>query len=320
MTTEELLSALETLPHTARVSRMIELGRRAQAEAETAALLAEMARGNWYERYLSLYACFGSANSAQVLSALNDPARHISGLALRLLPLVCNEEQLQQALRAASPGLKRPVFWKLFHHGYQSVIDDFVEELTPNDAHFYVFLCFASDAVILRNAQLFLQQAQRSEWSHLVRLHPEAAIELLLQWADKVGKEEKQLVTYFNDFLPRLVLVRPEQCLQLLRTLLSKFRFSELRVQSLATRYPEEIADLILAQEEHVSLDGGLLLPHLSQEKIQALCSKQRYFRNAVSRWFPLLSLEQRLFLYTNHKQFLHSDYDDSIEPPTLEA
>jgi len=49
-----------------------------------------------------------------------------------------------------------------------------------------------------------------------VRLHPEAAIELLLQWANKVGKEEKQLVTYFNDFLPRLVLVRQEKCLQLL--------------------------------------------------------------------------------------------------------
>src|SRR3954469_9222680 len=121
MTVEELLSRLETLPHSARIATMLELGRHAPTETETADLLTLMARGNWYERFLSLYSCFGSSNTTQVLTALADPARNISGLALRLLPLVCSELQLQQALEAALPALRLPLFWKLANHSYQAV-------------------------------------------------------------------------------------------------------------------------------------------------------------------------------------------------------
>src|SRR5690349_9370026 len=97
MTIMQLLQDLELLPHGARVRTMIELGRRSQSDAETVALLNELVQGDWYQRFLALYACFGSRDATPVLTALTDSSHILRGLALRLLPLVGSQAQLQQA-------------------------------------------------------------------------------------------------------------------------------------------------------------------------------------------------------------------------------
>src|SRR5258708_22908224 len=79
VTIDQLLQDVETLPHAARVQVMIELGRRSQTDSELAVLLNELAQGEWYQRFLALNACFGSANASQVLAALDDPSRILRG-------------------------------------------------------------------------------------------------------------------------------------------------------------------------------------------------------------------------------------------------
>mgnify|MGYP002403955370 CR=1 FL=1 len=150
VTVDQLLQDVETLPHAARLQAMIALGRRSQTDAEIAALLNELAQGEWYQRFLALNACFGSANAAQVLAALDDPSRILRGLALRLLPLVCSPAQLQQALTTVPSALYLPLFWKLSKHGHSALIDAFVEQLSPDDPQFCKLLCFASETVVLR--------------------------------------------------------------------------------------------------------------------------------------------------------------------------
>ncbi len=59
MTRDELLDQLEALSHVERVRAMIALGRRGDAEARE--LIAALERGDFYERFLALYSCFGRA-------------------------------------------------------------------------------------------------------------------------------------------------------------------------------------------------------------------------------------------------------------------
>src|SRR5690348_3847645 len=85
MTENELLDQLETLSHIERVRAMIALGRRGDAESRQ--LNAALERGDFYQRFLALYSCFGSGDQAHVLRALADPSRLIRGLAIRLAVL-----------------------------------------------------------------------------------------------------------------------------------------------------------------------------------------------------------------------------------------
>src|SRR5690348_9478480 len=142
MTIDQLLQDLEVLTHAVRVQKMIELGRRSTNDPEIAALLNEMAQGEWYQQFLALYSCFGSANATQVLATLTHSSRILRGLALRLLPLICNQTQIQQALETAPPALRLPLLWNLSKHGHYACIDRFVEQLFPDDPRFCQFVCF----------------------------------------------------------------------------------------------------------------------------------------------------------------------------------
>src|SRR5262245_7270147 len=127
MTREALLAQLETMTHTERVSTMIELGR--LNEAESRAILGQLEHGDFYERFMAPYACFGSRDSAYVLRAVADPSRILRGLALRLLPLVCDEAQIHNALESAPAQLLLPLLWKLRQPQHQHAIDRFLETL-----------------------------------------------------------------------------------------------------------------------------------------------------------------------------------------------
>jgi hypothetical protein len=317
MTLDQLLQDVETLPHVARVQTMIELGRRSQTDAETAALLSEMAQGEWYQRFLALYSCFGSANASQVLAALTDPSRILRGLALRLLPLVCTPTRLQQALETVPPALRLPFLWKLASHKHFSLIDAFIEQLSPDEPQFCQMVCFASEATVLRFALLFQRKAQLADWSRLARFHPAATFEILAQWVNNRDQEKKPSEQYINKLLPLLVPARPERCLQLLTTLLRFIPLDELELQPLANRFPREITKLILAQKADIELSWNRLAPQLSDQQILDLCQKQRSMLNSKKEWFPLLSPEKRLFIYSNGRHFL-LDYPSKMLPYTI--
>src|SRR5260370_4733192 len=113
MTAAQLLSELETLPHTARIRRMVELGHSAAHDPEFAAILTTLEQGDFYERFLALHSCFGSHDGAHVLRALTDPSRIIRGTAISLTVLACDEEQLRHALRLVPRDGRLPLLWKL---------------------------------------------------------------------------------------------------------------------------------------------------------------------------------------------------------------
>lgn len=309
MTIDELLSTLETQTHAVRVQRMIELGKRARSEPETADLLSEMARGEWYQRFLALYACFGSLQTSQVLAALTDPSQIMRGLALRLLPLVCNEAELQQVLITAPRPLRQPLLWKLTQYGHQALIDGFVEQLGPADPQFCQLVRFASENTILSLSTAFRERAQLTDWVRLARLQPGAAVEMLLAWAEQDSAELKPSAQHINTLLPLLMRARPERSLHLLKAVLPFIPLDTLKIDPLAKRYPVEIAELVLAHKTPLSLDWQTLVPPLPVQQILSLCAQQKYALNYVTSWFPLLSQEKRLFIYNYGKHILTYDY-----------
>ena len=70
---------------------MVELGRTARSDAATAAILAALAGGGRYERYLAAQATFGSGDAAAVLRALADPTHMVRALAIQVVPLACDD-------------------------------------------------------------------------------------------------------------------------------------------------------------------------------------------------------------------------------------
>src|SRR5258706_12842659 len=127
MTSHQLLQDLESLSYRARLRRMIEFGRQAAHNAEIAALLKDLEQGDFYGRLLAIQSCFGSYDGSHVLRALTDPSHIIRGFAINLAPLVCNEDQLREALGLVPRDGRRDLLRKLYNRRAHAPIDDFLE-------------------------------------------------------------------------------------------------------------------------------------------------------------------------------------------------
>ncbi len=308
MTREELLAQFETITHAGRVRVMIDLGRRSDAESQ--ALVGELEHGDFYERFMALYSCFGSRDSAHALRALADPSRIIRGLALRLLPLLCDDTQLQQALHAAPTQVYQPLLWKLHQRKQQATIDAFLERLAAQDStQLCQLLPFGSPALVNRLTERFQQQATQGDWTRLARFHPAIALDLLQQWAEARTAQDSKLVQYVNLLLPLLVQSAPERAFALVQTLRRTTPLSQLRLQSLAQELPSEVADLVLEMKEGgwLSISFNQLVNKLTVTQILALEKKNTSLIGWYYVWFQHLSPEQRLAVYkAGERRFRH--------------
>src|SRR5262249_19975116 len=151
MTRDELLDQVETLSHVERVRAMIALGRRGDAEARQ--LSATLERGDFYERFLALYSCFGSRHQAHVQRGLADPSRLIRGLAVRLAVRVLDDQQAIHAFAHLSPGMRKPLLSKLRGVRRQTVVDACLEQLaTAGDPQLVALLHLGSSPLVERHA------------------------------------------------------------------------------------------------------------------------------------------------------------------------
>ena len=273
MTVEELLQQLEPLTHAARVQTMIELGRRSDEESK--ALIIALEQGDFFERFMALYSCFGSRDSAQVRRALADASQIIRGLAIRLLPLVCDESELQSVLESASAQVRRPILWKLHQHHHQRLVDGVLEPLIEQqDAQWLQLLPLGSPALLARHAARFRQQATQAQWKRLAHLHPGAALDLLQQWASEATTFDQRLLNTVNALLPALLRANAEGALALvtaLRRTIALENISEKNLRLLVKAYPKEMAELIWANHKKFNGTFSAIAPWLSVEQLLTL-------------------------------------------------
>ena len=78
--------------------RLVALGSESQHNTEVRDALAQLARGTSYQRLLAVQACHGSRDGAYVLRRVSDPSRAVRSLALGALAIICDDDQVLQAL------------------------------------------------------------------------------------------------------------------------------------------------------------------------------------------------------------------------------
>jgi hypothetical protein len=298
MTVEELLEELEGLPHAGRVRAMIALGRR--HDIESRALLAQLSAGRFYERYLALYACFGTRESAPVLAAIADRSRILRGLAAQLVPLVCTREEIAQALDAAPAGARLTLLWRLRKRGpaqTQAVVDAFLERLAAAaDSQLPRLLPFGSASVVARLATDYAAHATPAQWARLAQFHPAIALDLLRQWAERAPEQDESLVQTANQLLSSLARADADRTLALVRTLRRVTPpYTTLHLGQLARQLANEVADLVLSEPSgrvRFSLSG--VAHRLAREQRLALLERQPGTLTPYETWLARLPAQER--------------------------
>lgn len=295
MTTQELLAELEPLTHTERVQRMIALGR--QQNDESRAVLAEMERGGFSERFLALYACFGSRDSAHAARALSDPSRTIRGLAIRLVPQLCDAAQLAQVLATVPAQARRRLLWKLTHQ-HQASVDAYLGQLAQraDERQFCSYLPLGSRELVQRYSGRFRQQARPTDWQSLARFHPAETVTLLQQWANEPGSDGIGLTRLVQDLVPVLAPKQPDALLALVKTLLPRKLLNNVNLNPLAEQRPGEMAELALQVDTNLTVNFNALVGKLTGAQIIALYERGKL--NRYPSWFPQVAPAERLTVF----------------------
>jgi len=300
MTASHLLQELETLPHHARILRMVELGRAAAHDPTIAATVVTLEQGDFYARFLALHACFSSYDGAHVLRSLVDPSRTIRGTAISLSVLTCDETQLRQALRLVPRDGRLPLLWKLRHHGHAALIDEFLEHLAETgDPQLRKLLPCGSPTLVQRLIGRFAHTLNLADWRRLARRHSALACELLQTRADSAISLDIQLVAFANGVLPILANKQPDQTLMLVATLARTVPLARLDLDALLMQRPTQLVDLALQGEELGELAFHRVVQRLDTARLVALIETYYAAFAYHQEWLPALKPETRLALYT---------------------
>lgn len=299
MTTEQILAEVDGLTDADRVRRMIALGRQASASPEMAEALNTLAAGGFYERRLALLACSGSRDGDLPLRALSDPSRLQRGLALSLIPILCADDQVLTALEAAPQAARTVLLGRLVRRGRRGPVDAFLQGLADaNNPNLGRLLPFGSTDVVQRHLGTVLPLYGTSDWQRLSRRHPDIVLNTLQAQAGALTEPDTRLRTQANSVLPTLAEVRPQQTLALVRSLLKNASVSQLSLQELANRLPNEAADLMLASDDKTFLQFGTLAPKLTLERLLALVQRRPESLGSTAVWMRRLPPNTRREVY----------------------
>ena len=135
MTPSQMLQELAPMKHNTRIGRVIELGHQVGAGTNAAMIIAAWEQGDFYERWLALYTCYGSRDGEHVLRALSDSSGVISGLACKLSVLLCDDVQLQKALALVPARQQTTILRELYKRQRFASIDTFLQTLAAQGAN-----------------------------------------------------------------------------------------------------------------------------------------------------------------------------------------
>src|SRR5450432_2421025 len=164
MTPSQILQELETLKHNTRIERVIELGHQARSGTNAATIIAVWEQGDYYERWLALYSCYGSRDGEHALRALTDPSGTIRGLACKLSVLLCDDVQLQKALAQVPTHQQTTILRALYKRHRFAPIDTFLHTLVAWGANTLLpaLLGFGSAPVVSQYIEQAIQYASSS--------------------------------------------------------------------------------------------------------------------------------------------------------------
>jgi hypothetical protein len=298
MTPKQLLQECEKLTNNGRMRRMVELGRQAASDSSIEATFIALAQGDMYQRILATQACYGSRNSAQVLRALSDPSRRVRSLALRQVGIICRDDEVLTALNMLPLDMRTALSRRLHKRHRYAPLDRYLETLDSyKQEELKKLLPFGSRTTVARYLGSLGEQLDVVTLSRLVRRYPDLVVEQLRIQASARDTIDPRFIGQINELLPLLADSAPDLALDLVRTLLAVVPLARLSVQSLVSKHPNEIADLLFQANEESALRFDGVAHRLDTERLLTLFTR---FPGTIStRCFEKLRSEQRFAIYS---------------------
>ncbi|MCP3141626.1 hypothetical protein [Pyxidicoccus xibeiensis] len=253
----ELRAELSSTHHTARIRRMVELGRRAPTEPGAHAALEGLSQGDAYERRLALAAQYTRRDGAAVLRATSDASARIRSLAFKLVAIACDDAQALEALKMAY-AMKREgaILRGLMRQERQGVIDVYLDWLASrsNVPDFADAVPLGTPGGIRRHLARALEKPGYRFWNRLARYAPDILAEVLAARLRAVpGEPDPVTRMYLNAYLARIADQAPESALVLFELLLSRRIQPEAYAWSCLVAQRPEAALELLRRHEHAT-------------------------------------------------------------------
>ena len=302
MKTEKMLQELETLTHSQRMKRMVEIGQSARENATLRALLQQLEAGDCYQRRLALQACYGSREGAPVTRLINDTSRLVRGLALHLAPLVLGDEELLHLLQNSRERVRRVLLIKVAKQRRVAVIDNYLRQLAETEISALApLLTYASATAAEQLWPLVQESAAAHDWYRFAHYHPPLALRFLTKEIEALQDLPASAVYRCNSVLQVLAEVAPRSALQLLQILSARTPLKNIAWTPLALRLPRETADWLLQQDEKLQGGAGAFSNRarfLDEAQIEALLDKYPEVLGDAARWLSDLKPALRATVY----------------------
>lgn len=256
---DALLADLEPLTHSARIRRMIELGRAsARGDEEPRAVLAELRSSpEAYCRLLALYAANGALDGAAALASVSDPSRLIRRTAARFASILCTDAQLAEALaRIIERRTVRRLLGALARRKRVAPIDAFLGGGLAKgiDPHLVDLLPLASDSLVESHFAAMEEHGSPLSWERLAVRHPALVSSALMRALTNPKKHLDTRQRYrFMPLLEKLAKGAPDATLKLIAAL---FDIGEEpsavagAIRKLLRTRPRETFDLLRARHD----------------------------------------------------------------------
>ncbi|MCI0704259.1 MAG: hypothetical protein L0241_24640, partial [Planctomycetia bacterium] len=266
-----LPAEFESLPHSARVRRAVELGRQARTDSETSRLLREWRTGGFTQRLLAAFACHGSRDSAALAELAADPSRTVARVALSVLCDVGDDDTLLAVLRTLpSRRAAKVLFW--LRRARSKVTDRFVtERADEGDMTAWPLVPLGSAAVLDRYFALAAECGGSIFWRRLAVLHPARAVTEIVARLAAATNPDGLLFANARTVIAILSERAPESALAVVVALRQHQPLAAIPLQALAVQRPAAVADLVLGSNEPAAVRFERVAQRLDVTRIVAL-------------------------------------------------
>jgi hypothetical protein len=298
MASDGLPAEWEALPHSGRVRKAVEVGRRSRTDGDAARLLRDWRTGGFTQRLLATFACHGSRDSAALLALTADPSRTIARMALSVLCDVGDDDSLLAALRALPPKrAAKALFWLC--RPRPGVVDRFVSALaSEDDATAWPLVPLGSAAVLDR---YFAPAAERGGdvfWRRLAAIHPARAAAEVVARLGAITTPDGLLFAYARTVIAVLSGRQPDAALAVVAALRRHVPLATIPLQSLVARRPAAVADLALGSGEPVAAQFEHVAHTLDLSRLVALFRRDAGYLGDPGWWLARLPAPDREAVY----------------------
>ena len=307
---------LENLTYCTRLKEIIKLGKKEKKDSNIVSLIDNLQAGNYYERLLALYSCYGSYNGERVLTAIKSNFRSIRNKALDLISIVGSDAQVLNALEIVNFKQRFILFRYLRKRKRLAVIDSYLTKLIEQkDARMARLLIYGTAEIVNCHLERILDRAGQQEWTTLAKLHPDITINALEKYGVTATEKDWQFVYYFNTVISRLAELCPERTLNLIQNLVNHPSYTNLSFQELVYFHPVEVAKLVIQSPDKIRINLNSVAHKLPQDLLIRLITSQEHTVNNYTSWLPKLKPEQRVGIYEHcHRGWRDKDGCLSID------